>query len=57
MNIEDIEKSSEELRKLCEEAFVKNVHENLRLLLTVNEKELWINGYLCGLISEKKEKA
>ena len=40
--------------KLGEEAFVKNVAENLRAELTPREKILWLQGYLLAVTQYRK---
>lgn len=41
--------------KLGEEAFVKNVAENLRAELTPREKILWLQGYLLAVTQYRKK--
>ncbi len=40
--------------KLGEEAFIKNVAENLRAELTPKEKILWLQGYLLAVTQYRK---
>ena len=41
--------------KLGEEAFIKNVAENLRAELTPREKILWLQGYLLAVTQYRKK--
>lgn len=49
-----MEKQTKDFMKLGEDAFNKNVHEKLRETMSLTEKQMWINGYLCALIKFNK---
>lgn len=40
---------------LGEKEFEENVHEKLREILTPNEKQMWISGYLLALTQQNKK--
>ena len=41
--------------KLGEDSFNKNVHKKLRETLSLNEKQMWISGYLLALTQQNKK--
>jgi len=47
--------NSADFMMLGEKAFEENVHEKIRETLSLNEKQMWISGYLLALTKQIKQ--